>query len=184
MGDSFPRAEGDGYPLSKFKLHPYRPLRKFASLVQFKVEFRKVPRRTTTSIFLLTALLTGITPTGVCALMCGRHARGELQRHCSQASDPMSGMVHDHSAMSHPGVEAIRAVLISQSCQTNCVATERLNVWRKVVCQVTVGRSDAVVPGVPAEFLAPGSTATAWGLDSGPPAPPRAHAAAFSILRI
>lgn len=158
-------------------------MRKFAYLVLSEVEFSKVPRRTATSIFLLTALLMGITPTGVCALMCGRHARGELLRHCSEPSDRMSGMVHDHSAMSHPRVETTSAVLMSQSCQTNCVATERLNVWRTVVRQVMVVRRNAVALGITAEFLAPDST-SAWGLDSGPPAPPHAHAAAFSILRI
>ncbi len=75
------------------------------------------------------------------------------------------------------------AVLMSQSCQTNCVTAERLNVWRKVVPQVTVVRSGAVVLGTTAEFLAPEFT-VAWGLDSGPPARLPARAASFSILRI
>ena len=75
------------------------------------------------------------------------------------------------------------AGLAAQSCQTNCVRAERLNVWRKVVPQVTVVRSSVVVLGNTAEFLAPDFTA-AWGLGSGPPAPPSAHAASFSILRI
>jgi hypothetical protein len=74
-------------------------------------------------------------------------------------------------------------VLMSQSCQTNCVTAERLNGWRKVVPQVTVVRRSAVVLGTTTAFLAPNFTA-AWGLDSGPPAPPPAHAASFSILRI
>jgi hypothetical protein len=143
-----------------------------------------VARRTATSIVLLIVLLAGIiTPTGVCALMCERHSRVETQRHCSQPSDSMSGMAHDHSAMNHPGVEAIKAVLASQSCQTNCVTSERLNVWRKAVPQVTVVQTRVVVLGASAEFLAPDFTAV-WGLDSGPPAPPPAHAASFSILRI
>ena len=139
--------------------------------------------RTATSIILLTVLIAGITPTGVCAFMCERHARAESQRHCSQPSDSMPGMAHDHSAMDHPGVEAVSAVLVSQSCQTNCVTAERLNVWRKVVPEVRVVRSSAVVLSTTAEFLAPDFTAV-WGLDSGPPAPPPAQAAAFSILRI
>ena len=151
--------------------------------MQSKVQFSKVPRRTATSIVLLTVLLAGLTPTGVCALICERHARPESQRHCSQPSDTMSGMVHDHSAMNHPGVEAMSAVLMSQSCQTNCVTAERLNVWRRVVPQVTVVRSSTVVLSTTAEFLAPDFTA-AWGLDSGPPASPPEHAASFSILRI
>ena len=139
--------------------------------------------RTATSIVLVTVLLAGITPTEVCALMCERHARAESQRHCSQASDSMPRMVHDHSVMHHPVVEAVSAVLVSQSCQTNCVTAERLNVWRKVVPEVRVVRSSAVVLSTTAEFLAPDFTAV-WGLDSGPPAPPPAQAAAFSILRI
>ncbi len=159
------------------------PLTEFAHLMQSKVQFSKVPRRTATSIVLLTVLLAGITPTGVCALMCERHARAEKQRHCIQPSDSMPGMAHDHSAMNHPGVEAMTAVLMSQSCQTNCVTAERLNVWRNVVPQVTVIRSGAVVMGTTAEFLAPDFTA-AWGLDSGPPARPPARAVSFSILRI
>lgn len=92
-------------------------------------------------------------------------------------------MAHDDSAMNHPGIEAMSAVLVSQSCQTNCVTAKRLNDWRKGVPQVTVVRSGAVVLGTMAEFLA-SDFAAAWGLDSGPPAPPPAHAASFSILRI
>ena len=85
--------------------------------------------------------------------------------------------------MNHPGFEAMKAVLASQSCHTNCVATERLNGWRKVVPEVTVVGSSAVVLGAPAEILARDFIA-AWGLDSGPPTAPPAHAASFSILRI
>src|SRR3989442_1922580 len=43
-------------------------------ILESKVQFPKVPRRTATSIILLAVLLAGIiTPTGVCALMCERH---------------------------------------------------------------------------------------------------------------
>src|SRR5713226_4415516 len=146
------------------------PLTEFAHLIQSKIQFSKVPRRTATSIVFLTVLLAGITPTGVCALMCERHARAESQRHCSQPSDSMPGMAHDNSAMNHPGVEAMSAVLVSRSCQTNCVTAERLNVWRKVVPQVTVVQSGAVVLGTTAKFLAPDSAA-AWILDGSPPSP-------------
>src|SRR5713226_10262245 len=156
------------------------PLTEFAYLIQSKVQFPKVPRRTATSIVLLTVLLAGITPTGVCALMCERHARAESQRHCGQFSDSMPGMAHDHSAMNHPDVDDMSAVLMSQSCRTNCVAAERLNVWRKVVPQVTMVRSSTVVLGATAEFLAPDFTA-AWGLDSGPPSRLPARIASFSI---
>ena len=159
------------------------PSTEFAHLILSKVQFPKVPRRTTTSMVLVTVLLAGITPTGVCTLMCERHARAESQRHCGQPSDSMPGMAQDRSAMNHPGVEAMSAVLVSQSCQTNCVRAERLNVWRKVVPQVTVVRRSAVVLGTTAAFLAPNFTA-AWGLDSGPPVRPTAHAASFSVLRI
>ncbi len=160
-----------------------KPLRKFAHLIHAKVQFSKVSRRTATSIVLLTVLFAGITPTGVCTLMCERHARAESQRHCGQPSNSMPGMADDHSAMNHPGVEVVSAVLMSQSCQTNCVTAERLNVWRKVVPQVTVVRRSVVVPGTPTAFLAVNFT-DAWGLDSGPPVRPPAHAASFSILRI
>jgi len=159
------------------------PITKFAHLTRPKVQFSKMPRRTATSMVLLTVLLAGITPTGVCAFMCERHARAESQRHCGQPSDSMPGMAHDHSAMDHPGVEAVSAVLVSQSCQTNCTTTERLSVWRKIVPQVTVVRSRAVVLSTTAEFLALDFTA-AWGFDSGPPAPSPPHLASFSILRI
>ena len=158
-------------------------MRKFAHLMHFKVQFAKVARRTATSIVLLTVLLAGSTPTGVCALMCERHVRAENQRHCSKPSDAMPGMAHDQSAMNHQGVEAMTAVLVSQSCQTNCVTAERLSVWRKIVSQVTVVQSGAVVLGTTAKFLVPDSAA-AWILDSGPLAPPPANAASFSILRI
>lgn len=156
----------------------------FAHPIPFKVQFPKVPRRTATAIVLLTVLLAGIiTPTGVCALLCERHARAESQRHCSQLSHSMPGMAHDHAAMNHPSVEAMGAVLMSQSCQTNCVRAERLNVLRRVIPQVTVIQSGTVILDATAEFLRP-DPAPAWSSDGGPPAPPPAHAASFSILRI
>jgi hypothetical protein len=142
-----------------------------------------VVSRTATSIVLLTVLLAGITPTGVCALMCERHARAEIQRHCIPVSDTMPGMVHDHSAMNHPAVEAMSLVMVSQSCQMSCVTAERLNASNKVVPRVTVVQTAAVLLDTTVEFLVPGFTA-AWGLDSGPPAPLPAQAASFSILRI
>jgi hypothetical protein len=74
-------------------------------------------------------------------------------------------------------------VLVSQSCHMNCVTAERLNVWRKVVPQVTVVRRSTAVLSTAAAFLALDFTA-AWGLDSGPPARPPARAASFSILRV
>src|SRR5579872_4836825 len=128
------------------------PWRRFAHLTRSKVQFPKMHRRSATSVVLLTVLLAGLTPPGVCALVCEWHARSESQRHCVQRSDSMSGMAHDHSAMSPPSVEAMKAVLESQSCQTNCVTSERLNVWKKAVPQVTVVQTTAVVLHAPAEF--------------------------------
>jgi len=85
--------------------------------------------------------------------------------------------------MNHPAVEAMSLVMVSRSCETACVMAERLNASRKVVPQVTVVQTPAVVLDSTTEFLAPGFTA-AWGLDSGPPAPLSVHAASFFILRI
>jgi hypothetical protein len=85
--------------------------------------------------------------------------------------------------MNHPAVEAMSLVMVSRSCETACVTAERLNASRKVVPQVTVVQTAAVGLDSATEFLAPAFTA-AWGLDSGPPAPPSARGAFFSILRI
>jgi hypothetical protein len=115
--------------------------------------------------------------------MCERHTGAESPRHCIQSADTMPGMVHEHSAMNHSAVGAMSLVVASQSCQTSCVTAERLEASRKLVPQVTVVQTTAVVLDTTPEFLAPGLTA-AWGLDSGPPAPPPAQAASFSILRI
>lgn len=159
------------------------PITKFAHPTQPKVQFSRMPRRTATLIVLVTVLLAGNAPTSICALMCERQAQAKGERHCSHPAESMPGMVHDRSAMNHPGVEAISAVLVSQLCQTNCVTAERLNVWREVVPRVTEAGSRAVVPSTTAEFLALDFTA-AWGFDSGPPAPSPPHLASFSILRI
>jgi hypothetical protein len=145
-----------------------------------------VAHRTTTSIALLAVLVAGIlTPTGMCALMCERHSRAESQRHCisSADSDTMPGMVHDHSAMNHPAVDASSLVMVSQSCQTSCVTAERLNSSRKVVPQMTEVRTAVVGVDTAADSLMP-DPASAWSSDSSPPSPPPAHSASFSILRI
>src|SRR3982074_1638823 len=111
---------------------------------------------------MLTVLLAGIvTQAGVCVLMCGRHSRAEGQRHCGQTSKAMPAMAHDHSAMDHSGVEALDSALVSRSCGLNCVTTERLNVSRKVVPQMTVVKSGPVVLDTTAEFLPP-DDASAW----------------------
>ena len=159
-------------------------LHEFAHLIQPRVQFPKVARTIATSIFLLTVLLTGIiAPTGVCALMCERHSRAASQRHCSEPSDAMPGMVHDHSAMNPRGVEATSPMLVSQSCRSNCVTAERLNVSRKVVPQVTVVKSGLVVLATAAGYLMP-DPARAWSSDNSPPSLPSASAASFRILRI
>jgi hypothetical protein len=143
-----------------------------------------VAPRTATSIVLVTVLLVGIiTPTGVCALMCERHFRVESQRHCSQPLDAMPGMDHGYSAMNRPAFEDTRLVVVSQSCQTNCVTAERFSVSRKVRSQLTVVQAGAVVLEAAAKFVAPDPAAT-WSADSGPPAPPTARGGSFSILRV
>jgi hypothetical protein len=95
----------------------------------------------------------------------------------------MPGMVHDHSAMNPPAVEAMSLVMVSRACQTDCVTAERLDASRKVVPQVTAVQTASVVLDTTADALAPDFSAT-WGLNSGPPAFPYARAASFSILRI
>jgi len=161
-----------------------KPLHGFAHLIGSEVQFPKVARRTATSIVLLSMVVAGIfTPTAFCALMCERHTRVESPRHCVQSSDTMPGMVHDHSAMNPSAVEAMSLVMVSQSCQTDCVTAERLDASRKVVPQVTVVQTISVVPDTTADSLVPDFSA-AWGLNSGPPALPYARAASFSILRI
>lgn len=115
--------------------------------------------------------------------MCERHSRAQSQRHCSQPPDAMPGMAHDHSAMNHPGIDALSPVLMSQSCRLNCVAAQRLNPSRKVVPQVTVAQTGVVVLDTTAKFLVP-DAAAAWSSDDGPPAPPTACAASSTILRI
>ena len=139
--------------------------------------------RTAASSVLLAVLLGGIfTPTGLCILMCHRHAQTEIQTHCSEPSDAMQGMVHNHSAMNRPANQVMSLVMMSPSCQPNCVTAERLNTLREVVPQVTVIESGPVVLDAATELLAPG--AAAWSSDSGPPAPPPAYSASFNILRI
>jgi hypothetical protein len=73
--------------------------------------------------------------------------------------------------------------MVSHSCQTNCVAAERLNTSRKIVPQVTVVESGAVVLDTAADF-APPDPAAAWSSDSSPPYSPSVYSASFSILRI
>ena len=160
------------------------PWREFAHLIGCQVEFPKVARKTATSIVLLTVLLAGtVTPSGLCALTCERHSRAESRRHCGQSSDTMSGMAHDHSAMKHSGVMATSALLMSRSCETNCFTAERLNASRKAVPQATTVRVGTVVFYTVTKRLVPDPEA-AWILDSGPPSPPSAREASFSILRI
>ena len=74
-------------------------------------------------------------------------------------------------------------MLVSQSCRSNCVTTERLNALRKVVPQVTVIQSGTVILDAMAEFLTP-DLASAESSDNSPPSSSSASAASFSILRI
>jgi len=161
-----------------------KSLNQFAHPLRSRVQFSKVVRTTATPIVLLVVLAAGtVTPTGVCALMCERHSRAESQRHCNEPSDAMPGMVHDHSAMNHPRVEAMNQMFVSQSCRSNCVTAERVNVSRNIVPQATVVESGPVVLNTTAELLMP-DRASAWSSDNSPPSPPSASPASFSILRI
>ena len=145
---------------------------------------REVVQRTATSIALLTVLLAGIVaPTGLCVLMCERHSRTESQRHCIQSSDTMPGMPHHHSVMNHPAVQATSLVIVSHSCQSNCVTAERLNASRRAIPQVTVVKTGPIVLDTAAEFATP-DHAAAWRSDNSPPYSPSAYTASFSVLRI
>lgn len=95
----------------------------------------------------------------------------------------MPGMVHNHSAMHHSDIGGITLVVAAQSCQSNCAKAEGLNISRKVVPQVTVVQTGAIVLHATSKFLAP-HLESAWNLNSGPPSFPSVHTAAYSILRI
>jgi hypothetical protein len=133
---------------------------------------------------LLTALLAGtLNPIGLCALVCERHSRAEAHHHCSKDSDPMPGMAHNHSAMHQYVVGDMIFVVGAQSCQTDCAVVEQLNISRKVVPQVTVVQTGAVVLHATSKFFAP-HLEGAWSLDSGPPPFPSADTSSYSVLRI
>jgi hypothetical protein len=136
------------------------------------------------STILLSALVLGVfSPTGMCALMCERHSRADSRDRCSQNASPMPGMAHADSAMHHHALRNISLVVESQSCQRDCAVAERLNISRKVVPQVTVVVTTAVAMDATFKFLVPGLRA-ACNLDSGPPSPPPAFTASYSVLRI
>ena len=95
----------------------------------------------------------------------------------------MPGMAHSQSLMHHAGVGGVTLIVQAKPCQADCAAAERLNISRRVVPQVTVVRTGAVVLDATSKFLAP-HLETAWSLDSGPPFLPSAYTASYSILRI
>jgi hypothetical protein len=95
----------------------------------------------------------------------------------------MPGMAHHHSAMHHSAMGDITLVVAAQSCGADCAVAERLNIARKVVPQLTVVQTGAVVPEASSRFLGPHVEGT-WSLDSGPPSFPSVHTASYSILRI
>jgi hypothetical protein len=153
----------------------------------------KVPVRTPTSVFLLSALLIGmLSPTGMCTLMCERHSRTESQIHCTPHPYAMPGMTHDHSAMNHPamnhsamnhpGTHPARPVMAPQSCPSNCGRAQPIDLSRKVVPQVTTARAGVVVLDTQAKLLA--SDAAAPLRSGGGHAPPAAYGPSFRILRI
>jgi|ERR1700722_11996189 len=140
--------------------------------------------RTAISIVLLTVLLAGFTtPTGVCGIMCERHLRAEAHHHCGEDSDSMAGMGHHHSAMHHASIRDVTLVVEAQSCRTDCAVVEQLNISRKILPQVTMVQTGAVVLDATSKFLAP-HLESAWSLDSGPPSLPSAYTASYSVLRI
>jgi hypothetical protein len=148
-----------------------------------------VATRKTISTILLSALVLGVlSPTGMCALMCERHSRGDARDRCGQNSNPKSGMAHKHSAMHHHALGDIALVDVTvvvgaQSCQTDCALAERFNVSRSVVARLTILQRNTVVPVAIPEFMSP-DLEVAWNLDSGPPPVPVAYTASYSILRI
>jgi hypothetical protein len=94
------------------------------------------------------------------------------------------GMAHNHSAKHHSVVEAMTLVVVTQSCKTGCATAERLDIPRKVVPQVTVIQTGAVVLDATSKSWTP-RLEDAWSLDSGPPSlSPSASTASYSILRI
>jgi len=95
----------------------------------------------------------------------------------------MPGMAHDHSAMHNSAVGDMTLVVQAHSCQSDCAVAERQNVARKVVQQVIVTQTGAVVLDASPKLL-DRDLESAWSLDSGPPSFPSTHAASFSILRI
>ncbi len=137
--------------------------------------------RTPTSILLLSVLVAGIlSPSGLCALMCERRSQAETRQHCSHASDPMSRMMHHHSAMmNHADVDAVMPL----SCPSSCDGLERLNLSRKATAQVRTRQTGIVTLDAPAKFMSP-DIGIVWRSDGGPPARRTACMTSFSILRI
>lgn len=103
----------------------------------------KVVLRTSTSILLLSILVAGIlSPSGLCALMCGRHLRTERQRPCSHAPEPMSGMRHHHSAT----MNAPDANLMNTRCSSNCDVAAFLSISRKPTAQIRAAKTAFLQP--------------------------------------
>ena len=95
----------------------------------------------------------------------------------------MPGMAHNHSATHHSVVGDMTFVVEARSCQTNCAVAEQINISRKVVPQVTVVQTGAVVLNATSKLLAP-HVESEWSLDSGPPSLPSVYTASYTILRI
>jgi hypothetical protein len=95
----------------------------------------------------------------------------------------MPGMALDHSAMHHSAVEDMTLVMQAHSCESDCAVAQRLNASRKIVPQVTVVQTGAVLLDAPPKCL-DRDLESAWSLASGPPSFPFVPAASFSILRI
>jgi hypothetical protein len=143
----------------------------------------QVALRTPTSILLLSVLVAGIlSPSGLCARMCERRSQAETQHKCSHTADPMSAMMHHHSAMiSPPGMDEVTPVWTSRLCPANCDAAA-LSLSSQAVAQLRVSHTRIGVPDATGD-LPVYDRASSWRADGGPPAR-ISFAATFSILRI
>jgi hypothetical protein len=95
----------------------------------------------------------------------------------------MPGMAHNHLAMHHSGSGNMILGGGAQSCRTDCAVADRLNTSRKIVPQVTIVQTGAVVLDASPKCL-DRDLENAWSLASGPPSFSSAPSASFSILSI
>lgn len=92
----------------------------------------------------------------------------------------MPGMADDHSAMHHGDMTL---VVQAHSCLSDCAVGERLNTSRKLVPQLTVVQTDAVILDASPK-CSDRDLENEWSFNSGPPSFPSGYTASYSILRI